>query len=383
MNGKKRITKILAMIICLIFCINQIAVYGAELVSFSDGVEDQGEISSAGIEETDSLKTEEEVSSDNSPGDPEGTEISEEDFSDSSTEENSQDTEVAVEDDLQDSAEDCSGRSLQMRYRRNCSSRKKRRIFLRQKLTDNPVYPNEISQDIYWQDNNEGVQAGRLSADEYAAWFYQYGKVEVTYQDSDKTQKTRIMKVSDLLVNGQGGITMEDLEGTGHYVMHFAQGSLKGSLSITGSDGKPFNATIQTITLLPPDPETDQDYPKSDSLAQNYQFLNVPDEKVREEYTSNKNIGLGWYYIKKMDFTAHVVICNGGISCKSDLTDAVGKELYLQYQKKNQDTNNISSSLEQTQNAQVKGNTDSEVASIDITVSGLPQYRIDGTEIRR
>lgn len=213
--------------------------------------------------------------------------------------------------------------------------------------------------------------------------FYQYGKVEVTYQDSDKTQKTRIMKVSDLLVNGQGGITMEDLEGTGHYVMHFAQGSLKGSLSITGSDGKPFNATIQTITLLPPDPETDQDYPKSDSLAQNYQFLNVPDEKVREEYTSNKNIGLGWYYIKKMDFTAHVVIRNGGISCKSDLTDAVGKELYLQYQKKNQDTNNISSSLEQTQNAQVKGNTDSEVTSIDITVSGLPQYRIDGTEIKR
>ena len=105
MNGKKSITKILAMIICLIFCINQIAVYGAELVSFSDGVEDQGEISSAGIEETDSLTTEEEVSSDNSPGDPEGTEISEEDFSDSSTEENSQDTEVAVEDDLQDSAE--------------------------------------------------------------------------------------------------------------------------------------------------------------------------------------------------------------------------------------------------------------------------------------
>ena len=44
MNGKKRITKILAMIICLIFCTNQVAVYGAELVSFSDGVEEQGEI---------------------------------------------------------------------------------------------------------------------------------------------------------------------------------------------------------------------------------------------------------------------------------------------------------------------------------------------------
>ncbi len=382
MNGKKRITKILAMIICLIFCINQIAVYGAELVSFSDGVEDQGEISSAGIEETDSLKTEEEVSSDNSPGDPEGTEISEEDFSDSSIEENSQDTEVAVEDDLQDSAETVQEESSDAVSEELFLSEETQDIFAAE-AADNPVYPNEISQDIYWQDNNEGVQAGRLSADEYAAWFYQYGKVEVTYQDSDKTQKTRIMKVSDLLVNGQGGITMEDLEGTGHYVMHFAQGSLKGSLSITGSDGKPFNATIQTITLLPPDPETDQDYPKSDSLAQNYQFLNVPDEKVREEYTSNKNIGLGWYYIKKMDFTAHVVIRNGGISCKSDLTDAVGKELYLQYQKKNQDTNNISSSLEQTQNAQVKGNTDSEVTSIDITVSGLPQYRIDGTEIRR
>ena len=380
MNGKKRITKILAMIICLIFCINQIAVYGAELVSFSDGVEDQGEISSAGIEETDSLKTEEEVSSDNSPGDPEGTEISEEDFSDSSTEENSQDTEVAVEDDLQDSAETVQEESSDAVSEELFLSEETQDIFVAE-AADNPVYPNEISQDIYWQDNNEGAQAGRLSADEYAAWFYQYGKVEVTYRDSDKTQKTRIMKVSDLLVNGQGGITMEDLEGTGHYVMHFAQGSLKGSLSITGSDGKPFNATIQTITLLPPDPETDQDYPKSDSLAQNYQFLNVPDEKVREEYTSNKNIGLGWYYIKKMDFTAHVVIRNGGISCKSDLTDAVGKELYLQYQKKNQDTNIISSSLEQTQNAQVKGNTDSEVTSIDITVSGLPRYRIDGTEI--
>ena len=332
------------MIICLIFCINQIAVYGAELVSFSDGVEDQGEISSAGIEEIDSLKTEEEVSSDNSPGDPEGTEISEEDFSDSSTEENSQDTEVAVEDDLQDSAETVQEESSDAVSEELFLSEETQDIFAAE-AADNPVYPNEISQDIYWQDNNEGVQAGRLSADEYAAWFYQYGKVEVTYQDSDKTQKTQIMKVSELLVNGQSGITMEDLEGTGHYVMHFAQGSLKGSLSITGSDGKPFNATIQTITLLPPDPETDQDYPKSDSLAQNYQFLNVPDEKVREEYTSNKNIGLGWYYIKKMDFTAHVVIRNGGISWKSDLTDAVGKELYLQYQKKNQDTNNISSSL--------------------------------------
>ena len=85
MNGKKRITKILAMIICLIFCTNQVAVYGVELVSFSDGVEEQGEISSAGIEEMDSSETEEEVSADNSPGDSEGTEISEEDFLDNST----------------------------------------------------------------------------------------------------------------------------------------------------------------------------------------------------------------------------------------------------------------------------------------------------------
>ena len=88
MNGKKRITKILAMIICLIFCTNQVAVYGAELVLFSDGVEEQGEISSAGIEEMDSSETEEEVSADNSPGDSEGTEISEEDFLDNSTEKN-------------------------------------------------------------------------------------------------------------------------------------------------------------------------------------------------------------------------------------------------------------------------------------------------------
>ena len=50
------------MIICLIFCTNQVAVYGAELVSFSDGVEEQGEISSAGIEEMDSSETEEEGS---------------------------------------------------------------------------------------------------------------------------------------------------------------------------------------------------------------------------------------------------------------------------------------------------------------------------------
>ena len=75
---------------------------------------------------------------------------------------------------------------------KNCFSRKKRRMFLRQELTIIPVYSSEISQDIYWQDNNESAQAGRLSADEYAAWFYQYGKVEVTYQDSaDKTQKTQ------------------------------------------------------------------------------------------------------------------------------------------------------------------------------------------------
>ena len=164
MNGKKRITKILAMIICLIFCINQIAVYGAELVSFSDGVEDQGEISSAGIEETDSLKTEEEVSSDNSPGDPEGTEISEEDFSDSSTEENSQDTEVAVEDDLQDSAETVQEESSDAVSEELFLSEETQDIFAAE-AADNPVYPNEISQDIYWQDNNEGVQAGRLSAD--------------------------------------------------------------------------------------------------------------------------------------------------------------------------------------------------------------------------
>ena len=149
----------------------------------------------------------------------------------------------------------------------------------------------------------------------------------MTYQDSDKTQKTQIMKVSELLVNGQSGITMEDLEGTGHYVMHFAQDSLKGSLSVTGSDGQLFNATIQTITLLPPDPETDRDYPQDDKLAQNYKFLNVPDEKVREEYTSNKNIGFGWYYIKKMDVTTHVEIRCGDMSCGSDLTDAVQKEL--------------------------------------------------------
>lgn len=211
---------------------------GRNLFRFLMGWKIREEISSAGIEETDSLTTEEEVSSDNSPGDPEGTEISEEDFSDSSTEENSQDTEVAVEDDLQDSAETVQEESSDAVSEELFLSEETQDIFAAE-AADNPVYPNEISQDIYWQDNNEGVQAGRLSADEYAAWFYQYGKVEVTYQDSDKTQKTRIMKVSDLLVNGQGGITMEDLEGTGHYVMHFAQGSLKGSLSITGSDGKP------------------------------------------------------------------------------------------------------------------------------------------------
>ena len=72
----------------------------------------------------------------------------------------------------------------------------------------------------------------------------------------------------------------------------------------------------------------------------------------------------------------------GDMSCGSDLTDAVQKELYLQYQKKNQDVNTISSSLEQTRNAQVKEQKDgSKVVSMDITVSGLPQYRIDGTEI--
>lgn len=389
MNGKKRITKILAMIICLIFCTNQVAVYGAELVSFSDGVEEQGEISSAGIEEMGSSETEEEVSADNSPGDSEGTEISEEDFLDNSTEENPQEmqgdgsegtADAAIEDDLQDSTEDVQEEV----------SDASEELFLSEETQDVfsagadniPVYSSEISQDIYWQDNNESAQAGRLSADEYAAWFYQYGKVEVTYQDSDKTQKTQIMKVSELLVNGQSGITMEDLEGTGHYVMHFAQDSLKGSLSVTGSDGQLFNATIQTITLLPPDPETDRDYPQDDKLAQNYKFLNIPDEKVREEYISNKNIGFGWYYIKKMDVTTHVEIRCGDMSCGSDLTDAVQKELYLQYQKKNQDVNTISSSLEQTRNAQVKEQKDgSKVVSMDITVSGLPQYRIDGTEI--
>ncbi len=378
------------MIICLIFCTNQVAVYGAELVSFSDGVEEQEEVSSAGIEEPDSLKTEEEISADNSPSDSQGTEISEEDFSDNSTEENSQEmqddgsesiADVAVEDDLQDSTEAVQEKSSDAASEELFLSEETQDVFAVE--ADNiPVYSSEISQDIYWQDNNEGARAGRLSADEYAEWFYQYGKVEVTYQDSDKTQKTQSLKVSELLVNGQSGITMEDLEGTGHYVMHFAQGSLKGSLSVTGSDGRPFNAALQTLTLLSPDPETDRSYPQDDKLAQNYQFLNVSEDKVREEYTSNKNIGLGWYYIKKMDVTAHVEIRCGDMSCGSDLTDAVRKELYLQYQKKNQDVNTISSSLEQTRNAQVKEQKDgSKVVSMDIKVSGLPQYRIDGTEI--
>ena len=353
MNGKKRITKILAMMICLIFCTNQVAVYGAELVSFSDGVEEQGEISSAGIEETDSLEAKEERSAGNSPGDTEEPEISEEDFSDTGTEENQQDTELFLSEETQD-------------------------VFSAG-AENIPVYPNEISQDIYWQDNNEGAQAGRLNADEYAEWFYQYGKVEVLYEDSDGTQKSQTIKVSELLINGLSGITMEDLEGTGHYVMHFAEGSLKGSLSVTGKDGKSFNATIRTITLLPPDPETDQAYPKTDKLAQNYQFLNISDETVREEYTSNKNIGLGWYYVKKMDFTVQVTVRSGDKNYVSDLTGAVRDELYLQYQKKNQDTSIISSPLKQTQNTQVKKNKDG--VSIDITVSGLPQYRIDGTEI--
>ena len=183
MNGKKRITKILAMIICLIFCTNQVAVYGAELVSFSDGVEEQGEISSAGIEEMDSSETEEEVSADNSPGDSEGTEISEEDFLDNSTEENPQEmqgdgsegtADAAIEDDLQDSTEDVQEEV----------SDASEELFLSEETQDVfsagadniPAYSSEISQDIYWQDNNEGAQAGRLSADEYAAWFYQYGR---------------------------------------------------------------------------------------------------------------------------------------------------------------------------------------------------------------
>ena len=364
MNGKKRITKILAMIVCLIFCTNQVAVYGAEVVSFSDGVEEQGEISSAGIEETDSLKTEEEVSVDNSPGDSEEAEIAEEDFSDTGTEENQQDRAESV----QEESSDTTSEELFL-------SEEKQDVFSAG-AENIPVYPNEISQDIYWQDNNEGAQAGRLSAEEYAEWFYQYGKVEVMCQNSDETQT---MKVSELLVNGKSGITMEDLEGTGHYVMYFTQGSLKGSLSITGKDGKPFNATIRMITLLPPDPEADKDYPKTDKLAQNYQFLNIPDETVREEYTSNKNIGFGWYYIEKMDFTAQVVIRSGDKNHVSALTGAVQNELYLRYQKKNQDTDIISSPLKQTQNTQVKENKDG--VSIDITVSGLPRYRIDGTEI--
>ena len=394
MNGKKRITKILAMIICLIFCTNQAAVYGAELVSFSDGVEEQGEVSSAGIEKTDSSETEEEVSAVESPGDSQGTEISEEDFSDTDAEKDSQDTrtqngesenaaEVTVEDEQQNREETVQEENTESE--KLFISEETRDVFSAE-AADIPVYPNEISQDIYWQDNNEGTQAGRLGADEYAEWFYKYGKVEVTYENPDGTSGSESRKVSELLRDAQEGITMEDLQGTGHYVMYFAAGSLNGNIFVTGNDGKPTEVSIQNITLLPPDPKEDASYPPDDSLNQNYQFLNIPDETVREQYTSNQNIGFGWYYIKKMDFTAYVEIRSGSMTCGSNLTDAVRNELHLQYQKKNQDADFVSEPLQQVQKNQknlvVQENPGGgSVTSMDITVSGLPQYRIDGTEI--
>ena len=384
LNVKKRITKILAMMICLIFCTNQAAVYGAELVSFSDEAEGQEEISSAGIEKTDSSETEEETP-DSSPGDSEEPEIGEEDFSDTGTEEDPQETEVQIPDnDAENTEKDSSENDAEVSTEE---------LFLSEETQDVPsveadnipVYPGELSQDIYWQDNNEGAQAGRLSAEEYAAWFYEYGKVEVTYQDADKNEKKQTVKIKDLLIKGLNGITMEDLSGTGHYVMHFAKGALRGKISI-GGDEHPTEAVLQGITLLPPNPKEDASYPPDDSLNQNYQFLNVPDETVREQYTSNQNIGLGWYYIKKMDFTAHVEIRSGTMDCGSDLTEAVQNELHLQYQKKNQDADFISESLQQVQRNQknqvVQENPGGgSVTSMDITVSGLPQYRIDGTEI--
>lgn len=253
--------------------------------------------------------------------------------------------------------------------------------------TSVPVYNKALDpQDIYWQDNNVGTAGGRLSADEYKEWFLTNGKVKIAYQvtdDKGNTEtKTTFVKISSLNVN-QDKVTVEDQGGTGHYLLKFTAGAFPGVYAdgALDKDGKPCSYTVSHISLVTPDPTVDSDIPDFDR----YVFKDIPDEATRNEYTTNKNVGLGWYYLKKYDFKIHIEVRRGDMEYKSGLDTAILKELVFCYLKKSANPEFSEIGIEEIQNQYEKSiitenREGNKLVSMDITIPNIAQYRIDGTE---
>ncbi|MBU5482664.1 Cna B-type domain-containing protein [Blautia sp. MSJ-19] len=255
-------------------------------------------------------------------------------------------------------------------------------------------YGQEITQDIYWQDNN--VISDRYTPDAYKEWFYENGKIAISYTNSDGATITENVKVRDLIAD-QNKMTVTDQGGTGHYVMKFEPDAFSGvyvpknsdGKPVTDSEGNPVSYMIEQIDLVPPNSLADKDITSNNK----YYFQEITDAN-KADYT-NQDVGNGWYYLKQYDFTVNLEFRYGSIdvtglpdeqkeALKKALKTAIEKEFVFSY-KKSINATETEVSLEAIRNQYGKDivniTTDSSGnLAVTLTVPKIPQYRVDGTE---
>lgn len=243
-------------------------------------------------------------------------------------------------------------------------------------LGTNRNYTSAVIQDIYWQDNND--TSIRKSPDAYKEQFYKEGFLQFSYKMKDGTVVTEQVAVKDVLSSEQ--LIISDVGGTGHYIMGIPVNCLPGSCTYMDEENNGQVANITSWTFLPP----------SEIDVENYYFLDVPDEATRARY-SNSEVGLGWYYLKEFEYTLDVTLRRGDKHPINGITEAVLNNFTFNYRRNGADENFQSVLLENLGPDGVdvikfevieygdSGDPD-EINVFRLSIDGIPQYRIDGTE---
>lgn len=388
MTKKTGIRRLLAWMLCLVLMTNSVTVYGAELFIESEDtvVEQNVQTDEAGTDEWPDAESDMEEDDVESTGDSY--------FSDG-TDSTQLDTELNVTEESEDPEE-----TEFTSEETSCSEDAGEELF---QSSDEPAvyadggvssYGQEIAQDIYWQDNN--VTTDRYTTDQYRDWFYENGKIAISYKDNNGADIVEYVKVRNLITD-QSKMTVTDQGGTGHYVMKFESGAFSGIYTpkdsegnpIVDSEGNPVNYTIEQIDLVPPNSIADHEIPANNK----YYFQEITDDN-KTQYT-NQEVGNGWYYLKQYDFTVNLEFRYGSIditglpdekkeALKKALKTALEKEFVFSY-KKSINATETEVSLEAIRSQYGNDIVDITVDSsgnlvATLTVPKIPQYRVDGTE---
>lgn len=238
------------------------------------------------------------------------------------------------------------------------------------------LYGSALSQDIYWQDNNDINH--RVTTNGYQELFYQSGKLEFHFDRGGGVDGTIQIPVSDVLEN-KNQLKVEDLGGTGHYVMRIDENVLPKTFTYVVEDegGNPEEKTISVkgwdfVNLEGIDKTADH---------YGYFFRDIPDEETMQKYTK-KEIGLGWYYLKEFNYTANIVVRHGNKGTIENIKEAIFQDFVFKYKETGISPDFESRLLEQGKDEILFEKTASsdKIDTYTLTVADVPQYRVDGSE---